>query len=67
MIKIIIDGNKIAPFDILYDALKGMLILAGFFLFVIIVLGIILLVCELFKKLFSLIYKKLIHEDQKEV
>ena len=67
MIHITIDGSKIAPYDILYNALKGMLILSGFFLFVIIVLGTIFVACELLKKLFSLIYKKLIHEDQKEV
>jgi len=67
MIQISIDGSKIAPYDILYGALKGMLLLAGFGLFCIIILGTLFIACELFKKLLSLIYKKLIHEDQKEV
>ncbi|MEN3781442.1 hypothetical protein [Priestia megaterium] len=67
MINISIDGSKIAPYDILYGALKGMLLLAGFGLFCIIILGAVFLACELIKKLVSLIYYKLIHEDQKEV
>ena len=58
MIKISIDGSKIAPYDILYGVLKGMLLLTGFALFCVIILGTIFLVCKLVKKLCILIFKK---------
>lgn len=58
MIKISIEGSKIEPYDIVLSVFKGMLLLAGFCLFCLIILITLFLVCELVKKAFILIFKK---------